>query len=61
MSTQAEIPEGAVLTLRVPLAGRDLICNGEVVYSNAGRGVGINFHGLSDEDRAFLEQAIALR
>ena len=61
MNTQAEIPEGAVLTLRVPLAGRDLICNGEVVYSNLGRGVGINFQGLSDEDRAYLEQAIALR
>ena len=61
MHTKSEIPEGAVLMLRLPLAGRDLICNGEVVYSNAGRGVGINFQGLSDEDRAFLEQAIALR
>lgn len=60
MSTQAEIPEGAVLMLRVPLAGRDLICNGEVVYSNPGRGVGINFQGLSEEDRAFMEQAITV-
>ncbi|HYH87411.1 MAG TPA: PilZ domain-containing protein [Pyrinomonadaceae bacterium] len=61
MNTQAEIPEGALLLLRVPLAGRDLICNGEVVYSNPGRGVGVNFQGLSEEDRAFLEQAIASR
>ena len=60
MTTKAEIPEGALLMLRVPLAGRDLICNGEVVYSNPGRGVGVNFQGLSDEDRALLEQAIAL-
>ena len=59
MTTKAEIPEGALLMLRVPLAGRDLICNGEVVYSNPGRGVGVNFQGLSDEDRALLEQAIA--
>ena len=59
MNTQAEIPEGSVLTLRIPLAGRDIICNGEVVYSNTGRGVGVNFQGLSDEDRAYLERTLA--
>jgi PilZ domain len=59
MNTRAEIPEGALLTLRLPLAGRDLVCNGEVVYSNPGRGVGINFQGLSDEDRAHIESALA--
>ena len=50
MNTQAEIPEGAVLTLRIPVAGRDIVCNGEVVYSNPG--VGVHFQGMSDEDRA---------
>jgi hypothetical protein len=60
MTTKAEIPEGSLLMLRVPLAGRDLVCNGEVVYSNPGRGVGVNFQGLSEDDRAFLEQAIAV-
>jgi hypothetical protein len=60
MTTKAEIPEGSLLMLRVPLAGRDLICNGEVVYSNPGRGVGVNFQGLSEEDRTFLEKAIAV-
>ena len=59
MNTRAEIPEGAALTLRIPLGGRDVVCNGEVVYSNPGRGVGINFQGLSDEDRAFIESALA--
>ena len=61
MNTQAEIPEGAVLTLRVPVEGRDVVCNGEVVYSNPGRGVGVNFQGLSDEDRAHIERALANR
>jgi hypothetical protein len=61
MNTQAEIPEGAVLMLRIPLQGRDLICNGEVVYSNPGVGVGVNFQGLSDADRSFLESALAGR
>ena len=59
MNTQAEIPEGSVLTLRIPVGGRDIICNGEVVYSNPGRGVGVTFRGLSDEDRALLESALA--
>ena len=58
MNTQAEIPEGSVLMLRIPLEGHDLICNGEVVYSNPGRGVGVTFQGLSEEDRAQLESAL---
>lgn len=61
MNTQAELPEGAVLTLRVPFEGRDVVCNGEVVYSNPGRGVGVTFQGLSEEDRAHMERALANR
>jgi hypothetical protein len=59
MNTQAEIPEGALLTLRIPVEGRDIICNGEVVYSNPARGVGVTFQGLSEADRAHLEHALA--
>ena len=59
MNTQAEIPEGSLLTIRLPLAGRDVVCNGEVVYSNPGRGVGVNFEGLSDEDREHLRRSLA--
>jgi PilZ domain len=58
MNTQAELPEGSVLTLRIPLEGRDVVCNGEVVYNNPGRGVGVTFQGISDEDRAHLEDAL---
>ncbi len=61
MNTQAEIPEGSLLTLRLPLEGRDVVCNGEVVYSNPGRGVGVTFQGLSEEDRAHLEGALKAR
>jgi hypothetical protein len=59
MNTKSEIPEGALLTLRLPLGDRDVVCNAEVIYSNPGRGVGVNFQGLSDEDRAALESALA--
>jgi len=59
MNTKAEIPEGSILMLRIPVGGRDIICNGEVVYSNPGRGVGVNFQGMSDEDRTHLERSLA--
>lgn len=32
-----------------------VVVNGEVIYSNPGRGVGVRFHGLSTADRAMLE------
>jgi hypothetical protein len=59
MNTKTEIPEGSLLTLRVPVAGRDIVCNAEVIYSNPGRGVGVRFQGLPEEDRAFLEKELA--
>ena len=59
MNTKAEIPEGSLLTLRIPVEGHDVVCNGEVVYSNPGRGVGVTFQGLSDEDRARLAETLA--
>jgi len=60
MNTQANLPEGALLLLRIPL-GTDsqIVINGEVVYSHPGRGVGVRFHNLSDEARAKLETALA--
>ncbi len=59
MNTQAEIPEGAVLLVRIPFGqGREVISNAEVVYSNPGRGVGVRFQGLTDEAKATLEREL---
>lgn len=58
MNTQAAIPEGALLTVRVPFAEGDVVVNAEVVYSNPGRGVGVRFHGLTEKDRALMERAL---
>ncbi|HKR58339.1 MAG TPA: PilZ domain-containing protein [Pyrinomonadaceae bacterium] len=56
MNTQAELPEGSALLLRIPLpSGNEVIVNGEVAFVNAGTGVGISFQGLTDEARALLE------
>jgi len=59
MNTQATIPEGSLLLVRIPFGvDRQVVCNAEVVYSNPGRGVGVRFQGLHDEARLLLEQEL---
>jgi hypothetical protein len=59
MNTKAELPEGALLTLRIPLGSdQQVVVNGEVVYSNPGRGVGVRFHGLSEKDSELIEREL---
>lgn len=56
MNTQTSLPEGAVLLMRIPLGNnQQVVVNGEVIYSNPGRGVGVRFQGLSASDRVTLE------
>src|SRR5436305_9063576 len=59
MNTQTELPEGGLLTLRIPFPEGAVVVNGEVVYSNPGRGVGVRFHGLTEKDRALMERSLA--
>lgn len=58
MNTQTVLPEGSVLMLRIPLGEEQVVVNAEVVYSNPGRGVGVQFQGLSDNDRALMEREL---
>lgn len=60
MNTQTEIPEGALLLVRIPFReDAQVVSNAVVVYSNPGRGVGLRFQGLSDEARAVLEREVS--
>ena len=60
MNTQAEIPEGTLLLVRIPFRNDvQAVCNAVVVYSNPGRGVGLRFQGLSDDVRAMLEREVS--
>ncbi|HEX5884572.1 MAG TPA: PilZ domain-containing protein [Pyrinomonadaceae bacterium] len=60
MNTQADIPEGALLLVRIPFRKDvEVVTNAIVVYSNPGRGVGLRFQGLSDEARAVLEREVS--
>jgi len=58
MNTQTVLPEGSVLMLRIPLGKEQVVVNAEVVYSNPGRGVGVQFQGLTDNDRALMEREL---
>lgn len=59
MTTQANIPEGAVLTLRIPFSNdQQVVVNGEVMYSNPGRGVGVRFQGLTEDARQLMEREL---
>lgn len=59
MNTQANIPEGAFLMVRIPFRPDvQVVCKAEVIYSNPGSGVGLRFHELTDEVRAVLEREV---
>ncbi|HEV7842308.1 MAG TPA: PilZ domain-containing protein [Pyrinomonadaceae bacterium] len=58
MNTQTVLPEGAVLTVRIPLGEEQVVVNAEVVYSNPGRGVGVKFQGLTAKDRSLMEREL---
>jgi len=60
MNTQADIPEGTLLLVRIPFRqDAQVVCNAVVVYNNPGRGVGLKFQGLSDEVRTILEREVS--
>ena len=62
MNTQAEIPEGTLLLVRIPFrADAQVVVNAVVVYSNPGRGVGLRFQELSEEVRSVLEREVSGR
>lgn len=60
MNTQAHIPQGAFLMVRIPF-GTDVqvVCKAEVIYSNPGSGVGLRFRDVPDEVRAILEREVS--
>ena len=59
MNTQANLPEGSILLVRIPLGdGKQIVANAEVVYDNPGRGVGLRFQSLSEENRSLIERGL---
>jgi hypothetical protein len=58
LSTQVEIPEGATLSLRIPLQSGAVVLKADVVYSNPGHGVGVRFHRVPEETRSKMEREL---
>ena len=59
MKTQANLPEGVVLLVRIPLReGHQIVAHAVVVYSNPAHGVGLRFQSLSEENRALIESEL---
>jgi hypothetical protein len=58
LNTQANLPEGSVLLVRIPFAEeRHIVAHAEVIYSNPG-GVGLRFLDLSDANRVLIESEL---
>lgn len=59
MNTQAAIPEGSLLAVRITFGPeQEVVSNARVIYSNPGLGVGVRFEQLSDEARKTLEREL---
>jgi len=59
MNTQASLPESASLLVRIPLTdGKQVVANAEVVYNNPGRGVGLRFQNLTEENSSLIESEL---
>ena len=57
MNTQAEIPQGAMLLVRIPFSqGVEVVCPAEVIYSEPGKGVGVCFRDVPDEAMEVLKR-----
>ena len=60
LNTQAVIPQGAMLLVRIPFRpDTEVVCRAEVIYSEPGRGVGLRFRDVTDEGRAILEREVS--
>lgn len=60
LNTQAKLPEGALLLIRIPLSeDKQVVANAEVIYCNEGEGVGLQFQGLTEGDRAMIEHELS--
>ena len=60
LNTQAVIPQGAMLLVRIPFrSDTEVVCRAEVIYSEPGRGIGLRFRDVTDEGRAVLEREVS--
>lgn len=60
MTTNARLDIGTLIVMRMTVSGNELSVSGVVVYTDPGQGVGVRFHGLSDETAVLLKNELDL-
>jgi hypothetical protein len=60
MTTSAALDTGTLVFMRMTVGGGEIALSGVVVYTDPGHGVGVRFHGLSDENAAILKNELGL-
>jgi hypothetical protein len=59
LNTKANLAEGTVLLVRIPFGDeRQVVANAKVIYVEPGRGVGLRFLDLSEENRRIIESEL---
>ena len=60
MTTSASLDVGTLIFMRMTIGGRELTLSGVVVYTDPGQGVGVRFHGLTEETERVLRRELEL-
>ena len=59
MNTQASLPEGSVLLVRIPFRdGKQIVANAEVVYNNPGAAWVSGFKASQTKTATFIEHGL---
>ncbi|HEY0429392.1 MAG TPA: PilZ domain-containing protein [Pyrinomonadaceae bacterium] len=60
MTTNAQMENGTLISMRLTIGGREVALDGIVAYTDPGQGVGVRFQNLSDADRNLLVKELDL-
>ena len=60
MTTSTALDIGTLVFMRMTVGGEEISLSGVVVYTDPGQGVGVRFHGLSEENAAVLRRELEL-
>ena len=60
MTTGTALDVGTLVFIKMTVGGNELALSGVVVYTDPGHGVGVRFHGLSDENTTILKNELEL-
>ncbi|MGI9036717.1 MAG: PilZ domain-containing protein [Pyrinomonadaceae bacterium] len=60
ITTKTALDVGTPIFMRMTIGGKEVALNGTVVYSDAGKGVGVRFQDLSEDAKSILKNELDL-